>query len=268
MKHSYSFINTGIAATALAALLCAVSVWAQSDEERGLEIATEADTRSNGFMDTRSKMTMILRNKAGKESVRKMRSRVLEVNGDGDKSLTIFDEPKDVKGTASLTYSHAVKADEQWLYLPALKRVKRISSKNKSGPFMGSEFAFEDISSQELAKYTYKYLRDEDIDGRPAYVVESIPQYKNSGYKRVISWIDAQEYYSVKTEFYDRKNTLLKTLIFSDHKLYLDKFWRAHNLHMDNHQNGKSTTLLWEDYEFQTGLTDADFNSKSLKRIR
>jgi len=264
-----SIFSTIYAVLATGSLLIPASItYAQSDEEKGLAIATEADTRANGFMDTRSEMTMVLRNKAGKESVRKMRARVLEVAGDGDKSLTIFDEPKDVKGTASLTFSHAVKADEQWLYLPALKRVKRISSKNKSGPFMGSEFAFEDISSQELEKYSYKYLRDEDIEGRTTFVVESVPQYKNSGYKRIINWIDAEEYYSLQTEFYDRKNTLLKTLTFSDHKLYLDKFWRAHKLQMINHQNGKSTTLTWNDFEFQTGLTDADFNSKSLKRIR
>lgn len=133
---------------------------------------------------------------------------------------------------------------------------------------MGSEFAFEDISSQELEKYNYKFLQEEELDGRKVFVVESEPQYENSGYQRVINWIDAEEYYAVKTEFYDRKNSLLKTLVFSDHKLYLDKFWRAHKLHMDNHQNGKSTTLLWETIEFQTGLTDADFNSKSLKRAR
>lgn len=259
-----------IGATLIAPLLSTlpVTALAQSDVERGLEIAMEANSRSNGFSDTTSGMTMVLRNKSGKESVRKMRSLTLEVSGDGDKSMTIFDEPKDVKGTASLTYSHALKADEQWLYLPALKRVKRISSKNKSGPFMGSEFAFEDISSQEIDKYSYRFVGDDEVDGRAVFVVEAMPQYKNSGYTRVKNWIDAKEYYTVKTEFYDRKNSLLKTLIYTDHEQYLDKYWRAHNLHMDNHQNGKSTTLTWKDFKFKTGLSDADFNSKSLKRIR
>ena len=252
----------------LLVVLPASTLMAESAEEKGLAIVTEADARSNGFGDTQAGMKMILRNKSGKESVRKMRSLTLEVDNDGDKSMTIFDEPKDVKGSASLTYSHALEADEQWLYLPALKRVKRISSKNKSGPFMGSEFAFEDISSQEVAKYTYKYLRDEEIAGRQAFVVEAYPQYKNSGYKRVINWIDSEEYYALKTEFYDRKDKLLKTLVYSEHKLYLDKFWRAHTLHMDNHQNGKSTTLTWDEFKFQTGLNDADFNSKALKRLR
>lgn len=265
-SRSIPFVAAMLVATPL--FITAPAALAQSDEEKGLQIAIEADQRNNGFGDTQASMKMVLRNKKGKESIRLMRSRTLEVEGDGDKSMTIFDEPRDVEGTASLTYSHATKPDEQWLYLPALKRVKRISSKNKSGPFMGSEFAFEDISSQEVDKYKYKYLRDEDLDGRSMFVVEAYPQYKNSGYKRLISWIDQNEYYTVKTEFYDRKDSLLKTLVFSDYQQYLGKFWRAHTLHMDNHQSGKSTTLTWENYEFQTGLKPADFNSKSLQRLR
>jgi outer membrane lipoprotein-sorting protein len=152
----------------LLSLLCAgiaSNAQAQTPEERGLEIATQVQAQDDGFIDSQSAMTMTLINRSGKKSSRRIRSRVLEVPGDGDKSMSIFDEPADVKGTASLTHSHAVEADEQWLYLPALKRVKRISSKNKSGPFMGSEFAFEDISSQEVDKYSYKYLGDDALDG-------------------------------------------------------------------------------------------------------
>ncbi len=241
---------------------------AETPEEKGLAIAIEADKRNEGFVDTTATMRMVLRNRAGRESLREMRSMVLEVTGDGDKSLTIFDEPRDVKGTASLTFSHATEPDDQWLYLPALKRVKRISSKNKSGPFMGSEFAFEDIASQEVDKYTYKHLKDDTLNGRDVFVVESYPAYKNSGYTRLISWIDKTEYYPLKTEFYDRKNSLLKTLKFSEYNQYLSKYWRAHRMDMENHQTGKSTTLSWADFKFQNGLKSSDFNSKSLKRFR
>ena len=168
--------------TMLSAALIATSIaWAQTPEERGLEIATAVQAQDEGFVDSASAMTMTLINRSGKKSTRRMRSHVLEVQGDGDKSMSIFDEPADVKGTASLTHSHATDADEQWLYLPALKRVKRISSKNKSGPFMGSEFAFEDISSQEVDKYTYRYLGDVDLDGRVTHQVEAIPAYAHSG---------------------------------------------------------------------------------------
>ncbi len=82
-------------------------------------------------------MLMVLRNKQGEESVREIRIKNLEMENDGDKSLTVFDKPRDVKGTAFLSFSHPVGADDQWLYLPALKRVKRIASRNKSGPLWG-----------------------------------------------------------------------------------------------------------------------------------
>jgi len=140
---------------------------------RGLAIAVEADKRDTGFSDQTASMVMELRNKHGDVSTRTIRIKTLEVIGDGDKSMSIFDKPADVKGTAFLTYSHAIKPDEQWLYLPALKRVKRINSKNKSGPFMGSEFAYEDLASQEIEKYTYKFIRDENIDGVDYFVQNS-----------------------------------------------------------------------------------------------
>jgi len=228
----------------VAATLAPMIAQAETPEEKGLAIAVEMDRRNQGFVDTTSNMKMILRNRAGKESLRQMRAMTLEVQGDGDKSLTIFDEPKDVKGTASLTFSHSTTADEQWLY------------------------AFEDISSQEVDKYTYKFLREEDLNGRKTFVVESIPTYENSGYTRLINWIDQQEYYPVKTEFYDRKSSLLKTLEQRNHQQYLGKYWRASEMFMQNEQTGKSTTLMWEDYQFQTGLSDSDFNSKALKRFR
>ena len=255
----------------LLSLLCAgiaSNAQAQTPEERGLEIATQVQAQDDGFIDSQSAMTMTLINRSGKKSSRRIRSRVLEVPGDGDKSMSIFDEPADVKGTASLTHSHAVEADEQWLYLPALKRVKRISSKNKSGPFMGSEFAFEDISSQEVEKYSYKYLEDDSLDGVNVFKIEAIPAYKHSGYTRLINWIDQEKMVPVKVEYFDRKNAPLKTLIISDYNRYLDQFWRAGRMEMQNEQTGKSTILEWSDYRFQTGLTAKDFENNVLKRIR
>lgn len=237
-------------------------------EDRGLEIAMEADRRDQGWGDQQVTLEMVLRNRHGQESQRKMRSKVLEVKGDGDKSLIIFDYPKDVSGTAFLSFTHATKADDQWLYLPALKRVKRISSSNKSGPFMGSEFAYEDISSQEVAKYKYQYLRDEALNGRNTFVVERYPQYENSGYTRQIVWIDQQMYQPLHIEFYDRKDSLLKSLTQSEYQQYLGHYWRPSRLEMINHQTGKTTLLQWEEYQFQTGLGERDFDQNSLKRAR
>ena len=253
-----------------AILLCLLPLVAQAEtpEEKGLAIAVEADNRDTGFVDYTNNVQMILRNKHGQESTRVIRSKTLEVDGDGDKSQTIFDEPRDVKGTALLSFTHKEGPDDQWLYLPALKRVKRIASDNKSGPFMGSEFAYEDISSQEVEKYTYKFLRDDTLDGLEVFVFERYPVDKKSGYTRQIIWLDKEHYKERKIEFYDRKNSLLKTLVLNDYQQYLDKFWRAHNMYMENHLTGKSTRLLQSNYEFNTGLTDRDFNKNSLKRAR
>lgn len=245
-----------------------LSVLAQTAEQRGLEIAIEADRRDTGFHDSRASLQMVLRNKQGKESTRQIRVRTLEQTDDGDKSLTLFDEPADVKGTNFLSFTHKSGPDDQWLYLPALKRVKRISSRNKSGPFMGSEFAYEDLSSQEVEKFTYKYLRDENYQGMDCFVIERDPVDKYSGYTREVVWLDKQEYRPQRIEFYDRKNAPLKTLTYQDYHQYLDKYWRAHDMFMENHQTGKSTRLIWSDYQFQTGLTDRDFDRNSLKRVK
>ncbi len=245
------------------------SVFAQTAEEKGLAIAVEADQRDIGFIDSTANMRMVLRNRHGQESERKIRVRTLEQEDDGDKSLSIFDTPRDVKGTAFLTYTHKSGDDDQWLYLPALKRVKRISSRNKSGSFMGSEFSYEDIASQEVEKYTYKFIKEERFAGLDCYVAESYPvDQKNSGYTRMVSWRDKAEYRLWKVEYYDRKKSHLKTLLFTEYGQYLEKYWRAGTLKMVNHQNGKSTDLFFAEYAFQTGLKDKDFNKNSLKRAK
>jgi outer membrane lipoprotein-sorting protein len=187
---------------------------------------------------------------------------------DGDKSLVIFDEPRDIKGTALLSYAHILDPDDQWLYLPALKRVKRISSANKSGPFVGSEFSYEDITAQELKKYSYEWLRDEPCGALQCFVVERRPLYERSGYTRLITWYDTAEYRIHRVAYYDRKNALLKTLSFSNYEQYLGKFWRSHDLYMENQQTGKKTRLVYENYDFGTGLEDRDFAKSSLKRAR
>ncbi len=249
-------------------LLTPLFVSAQSAEERGLEIAKEADRRADGFDDFRAEMQMILRNRQGDESTRQIRVLGFEVDGDGDKGLSIFDEPADVKGTAMLTYSHKSEPDDQWLYLPALKRVKRIASRNKSGPYMGSEFAYEDLGSQEVEKYSYKYLRDENYNGMDCFVIERDPVDKYSGYTRQVVWIDKQEYRPLKIEFYDRKNALLKTLTNTGYKKYLENHWRPDEMYMENHQTGKTTRIIWSNYRFRTGLSDSDFEVNDLKRAR
>ena len=258
-----------LATTLIAATMILSPVAFADDGGRGLEIANDRKARDIGWGNSQAEMTMVLRNAHGEESERKMRLKNLEVLDDGDKGLTIFDEPKDVSGTAFLSFSHIDKPDDQWLYLPALKRVKRIASRNKSGPFMGSEFAYEDMGSFEPGKYTFIYLRDEPCaETLTCHVVESIPTDKFSGYTKQITWLDTEHLRPVRTEYYDRKKALLKTLDMSEWHLYKDQYWRASVLNMQNHQNGKSTVIVTHKIEFDVGLTDADFNKNALMRAR
>ncbi|MEX2016099.1 MAG: outer membrane lipoprotein-sorting protein [Candidatus Hydrogenedentales bacterium] len=235
---------------------------------RGLAIAREADEKDSGFKDETANLQMILRNRNGDQSIRALRIKVIEQDADGDKSLVVFDEPADVKGTALLTFSHKQGDDDQWLYLPALERVKRISSSNQSGPFMGSEFAFEDFTSQEVEKFDYNYLREDTLEGRPVHVYERDPLHAKSGYTRQVMWLDNEYFQPLKIEYYDRKNDLLKVFEGSEYTQYADRYWRAHRMDMENVQTGKSTTILWDNFAFGTGLRDRDFDRNSLASVR
>ncbi|SNY49607.1 outer membrane lipoprotein-sorting protein [Arsukibacterium tuosuense] len=239
-----------------------------ASREKGLQIATEQKQRDTGWGDSESNVLMVLRDASGNESIRRMRTLALEVTGDGDKSLIIFDEPRDVRGSAFLSHSHPTAEDDQWLYLPAINRTRRIASRNKSGPFMASEFAYEDMSSFELAKYQFRYLRDEAVNGVMCYVIERLPADKFSGYSKTIAWVDKEHYRVQKIEFYDKKQSLLKTLTASDYQLYLNKYWRPMLLRMQNHQTGKSTDLIVEELQFNVGRSAADFDVNVLERLR
>jgi len=239
---------------------------AQSAEQRGLEIATAMDEWNSGFADVTAELRMILLDQNGNRAERKLQSSRLEVANDGDKVLLVFQAPADIRNTALLSHTHSLRANDQWLYLPSLKRIKRISSKNKSGPFVGSEFAFEDLSSQEVDKYTYKLLGTDRCEQFRCYVLERYPAYEHSGYARQIIWVEPDEYRVFKTAFYDRKNALLKTLVFEGYQKYLGRYWKPSTMTMTNHQTKKSTILEWSDYQFKTGLQDRDFIKDKLTR--
>ena len=235
---------------------------------KGLAIAREWYRREAGFRDSKVKLTMILENREGQRAIRKMRINTLEIlnQDDGDKTLVIFDAPADIRGTALLSYAHILEPDDQWLFLPALKRVKRISSVNKSGPFVGSEFAYEDITGEELKKYVYRWLRDGQCGSLDCFVVERRPLYKYSGYTRLVTWYDKLEYRIQKTEYFDQKGDLMKTLTLGDYRKYSGAIRRAHLASMVNHQTGKKTQLVFQAFQFQTGLTANDFTKSALKR--
>ncbi len=258
------FSSNGIAATV------ETPVRGNTDAERiGFEIAARSDRSDRGFGNSEVELEMVLRNAAGKESRRTLMIMTLEIVDEsvGDKSLVVFDNPNDIKGTALLSHAHILDPDDQWLFLPALKRVKRISSANKSGPFVGSEFAFEDFTALELNKYDYKFLREEQVDGITMDVVERTPRYENSGYTRQVSWLDQEVYQVRRVEFYDRRGDLLKTLTLNDYRDY-DGVWRSQRMEMVNHQTGKSTDFIYGEYQFDVGLDEGDFVKGRLARLR
>jgi outer membrane lipoprotein-sorting protein len=264
-----------LAVLVLIAVALPFAAAAETPEEKGLAIAKEAQKRNEGWVDSKVEAKMILGNKQGEKSERDLRLRALEVisDTDGDKSLTYFLSPPDVQGTALLSFTHFKTPDDQWLFLPALKRVKRIASANKSGSFVGSEFAFEDLLAQEVERFTYKYLRDEpcpteEAKGLTCFVVERFPTYENSGYTRQVGWTDKKDYQIRKIEFFDRKAEHSKTLTFTDHRQYLGKYWRAHTLVMENLQTSKKTTLAFGNFELNAKVDQSEFDPDALSRLR
>jgi len=261
--------NKPLLFTLLAAIV-ATPVLAQTAIDKGFEIAREIERRDDGFIDSKVTLKMTLSNRNGETSSRELRLASLETadKKSGDKSLTVFDRPRDIRGTAFLSFTKVLDPDDQWLYLPALKRVKRISSANKSGPFVGSEFAYEDLVSFEVGKYDFKWLRDEPCGDLQCFVLERTPRYEKSGYTRQVTWVDQQEYRIMRVDYYDRKASLLKTLVQSGFRQYLGQYWRPSVMVMKNVQTGKQTRLEFQDYQFRSGVRENDFTPGRLKRVR
>ncbi|MGC6418449.1 MAG: outer membrane lipoprotein-sorting protein [Bradymonadia bacterium] len=241
------------------------NAWSETTDPaaKGLAIAKAADQFNAGFLGESSNMEMVLINAHGDTMTRKMESRVLEGSDDGDKSIITFIWPADVKGTRMLTWSHKVGRDDQWLYLPTLKRVKRISSRNKSGAFMGSEFAYEDLGSQEVEKYTHKWLKDEVVSGRAHQILERIPVDKKSGYSKQIVWLDREYQQATKIDYFDRKGELLKTFTFGGYAQF-GKFWRPATIEAVNHQTRKKSRLTWNDRKVGAKQDSTQFTKDSL----
>ena len=280
MKTMKTSISKTASITALAGITCLAAALmlvmpvgnAKASNEKGLAIATEVDNRDKGWDDVTVEGEMVLKNKAGNESVRKFRSTILEAAdaSEGDRSIITFSQPRDVRGTALLTHSKIEPEDDsQWIFLPAVKRVKRISSSNRTGKFVSSEFSYEDLGSEEVADNDHIWIEDAACAHDASLTcaaLESRPKNKKSGYSRRVSFIDLDEYRVHQIDFYNRRGDLEKTLNFTDYQQYEGQFWRAHIMTMKNHQTGKSTRLSWGEYSFRQGLTDRDFTPQGLPK--
>ena len=229
------------------------------------EVSHTSDSIMSGFVDSIATMQMELINANGQKKTRQMFMKVLE-GQDADKSLMEFKTPADVKGTKFLSYEHITKDDDQWLYLPALKRVKRIASKNKSGAFMGSEFSYEDLSAFNVKKYIYDGEAEEGVlNSEEVYIGTSVPVSKYSGYTKLISYVSKESFLIRKIQYYDRKRKLLKTALFENYKMF-GTIPRIGKITMSNIQNDKTTILTWSDETIKNGLKDKDFHKRHLKR--
>ena len=253
--------------------LCNTSLYAQTNEEKGLEIIEKSIALDDGFIDSTVEGQMVLKDKSGNESVRKFKNMIFEELDStlGDKSIIIFTEPRDVKGTSLLTHANIEpQDDDQWLYLPALKRVKRISSSNRTGKFVSSEFSYEDLSTDEPEDFNFTWLEEGPSlieTALTCHLIEATPKNKKSGYSKRLIYVDAEEFRYQSVKFYNRRGDLEKELHFKGYQKYLDKFWRADILEMTNLQTGKSTVIAWDNYQFQTDLSLNDFKPEKLAKM-
>ena len=226
------------------------------------------DKHEEGYRDLRSNVTMILEDARGQANKRFFQFFMQESVPLGDKRKFVFVRPRDIKGTAVLIYSKVVEDDAQWIFLPAFKRVKRISSANKGTPFVSSEFSYEDLASQELEKYSNRFLKSTVLDGNDCNVVERVPNSEHSSYSKLIVYVDKKDNRYRKVEYFDKKGKHIKTQTISDYNLYLDRYLLPDKTVMLNHTNGKKTTMLWADIKLKTGLKDNQFTISGLKRTR
>lgn len=249
-------------------MLFALSLCAPVFADPGLDLAKKIDQANNGYIGELAQMEMTLEDAHGTKIIRELTGQFMEVTGDGDRSLMSFITPKDVRGTKMLTWTHKDRDDDQWLYLPAVKRVKRISSKNKTSSFMGAEFSYEDLSSQEVEKYSYKLLPEvKSKELGDVWGLEKTP-LKESGYSKQVHYISKKYLQAVKVEYFDKKNSLLKIATSNDFKSYkvgAKSFYKASVIRMENVQTRKASSMIWKTRSLGKKFNDRDFQERNLR---
>jgi hypothetical protein len=256
-------------ASLILCLFCFLSptIQAETPEEKGLRLAREIEAAGKGFIGERSRMKMILIDAHGSRVERQMTGMTMEVDGDGDRSLINFESPLDVQGTKMLTWSKKTEDDEQWLYLPSVRRVKRITSRQQSASFLGSEFSYEDLGSQEVDKYTYKWIRDHVVDGKPVWIIERFPK-RTSGYSKQVLTVRQDIKAAVKVEYFDRRGELLKVaefLGYREFKVGGRTHHRPSSIHMKNVQTRKESIFEWQQREIGVAHNATDFEQRNLR---
>ena len=208
-------------------------------------------------------MTMELENRQGKTLTRE-----LEVKKQGkDKSYLLFLAPSDVKNTAFLTITHENRDDDMWLYLPALHKVRRISSSSKHKNFMGSDFTYNDMGDRDINDYTYEYIEEETTeDDYVSYLIEGTAKDpREVGYSKLKFWIRKDIFLPVKIEYFDLRGDLLKVQTNSEFE-QVKEYWLTTQIEMNNVQTNHATRLTMEDIQVDIGLPDMTWTERNLRR--
>lgn len=242
--------------------------YAESAREKGERIAKQADSRDQGYRDYTATGNMILKSASGRQSKRDFDFRLLNTGG-GSKSLLTFNWPGDIRDTSLLTHTFSRRDDSQWVFLPAANRVKRISSSGRSGSFVGSEFSYEDMVNQEVAKFDHVWTADRSCPNYSGtcHVLERTPKFR-SGYAKQIVWIDTRLFKIRQIDYYNKRGDRVKTLSISGYRTYSGRYREPGRLVMTNHLNKRSTQLNWANYRFDTGLNAAGFTTREMQRLR
>lgn len=232
-----------------------------------MDIERKADEMQAGYVGETRKMTLTLINADGQESQRKLDYWGFEEPDRHDKTIVKFTYPPDIKGTALLTYEKGEEDDDQWLYLPSLKRAKRIASSNKSGSFVGSEFAYEDLVVRQFEKYNFRYIGDDTVNDKDCYIMERTPKNQTSGYSKVLRWRYKDNLQEAKSEYYDRKGELLKERFMDGHH-QVDGFWRSTKITVKNVQTGKGSVLAFDDIKLKVPQDKSQFTVRALESVQ
>ena len=247
----------------MAVLIMAATLSAQ--EITGLKIIENVYNRSTGE-DQEGDLTMSLINSRGDERVREIKQYLIEF-GDMEKKIMFFISPADVRNTSFMNWSYdeVGKDDDQWIYLPALKKVKRISSDSKSDYFMGSDFTYDDLGDRHPSSDSHKLLREETLDGEDCYVVESIPEEDEYMYSKTITWIIKDKWIGKKKEFYDEDEDFLKTLTVNETKVIKDYIVITLS-EMHNVQKDHRTIMKLDNVIIDSGVSENKFTERMMKR--
>lgn len=221
--------------------------------------------------DWSSESIMTLINDKGEERVRKTLGLTkLAKNGIDNMRIIRFLSPPDIKRTAILTIEHYNDDDDMWIYLPALKKVRRLVANNKKDSFVGSDFSYGDIISVKIDDYIHKLLKEEKVDGHDCYVIESLPKDekvgRDNGYGKKVTWISKNSLVEMKVEYFDLQNHLLKVQEVSEIKQVDNDRWLALRRLMTNRQTGHRTLLIFQNLQINKGITEDIFNPRELER--